>query len=273
MSLVSVILPTFNRAWCLQRAIESVLAQTFKDFELFIIDDGSTDNTHEILKNYNQLKIIKTKNLGVSSARNIAVSNSDSKYISFIDSDDEWHPRKLEEQINFLANNQNYRWVHSNEKWIRNGQHLNQKKIHKKSGGDQFFKSLELCIISPSTVMLERDIFNEFSGFREDFPVCEDYDLWLKLTSKYPIGFIEDVLITKYGGHEDQLSQKFKAMDYWRVQSIHWVLQNSNLSNEQKIYAIEIFKNKCEILIKGYKKYNNAEKLKFIEELLINYSL
>jgi glycosyltransferase involved in cell wall biosynthesis len=263
----SVIIPTFNRAQTLARAIESVLSQTYKNFELIIVDDGSTDSTQDILNNYPQLKVIKQENHGVSHARNTGVKEARGKWICFLDSDDEWLENKLELQDEFSRDNPNLNCIHGEEIWIRNGVRVNQKKKHQKGGGSQFLASLKVCFISPSTVCLTKDVLEEFGGFREDFEVCEDYDLWVKLTSKYEIGFIETPLIKKYGGHVDQLSTKFVAMDYWRIKSIDWVLKNSDLSQEQKQGAITILLKKCRILLKGYQKHDNLKNFSEIEKI------
>ncbi|MBT4791997.1 MAG: glycosyltransferase, partial [Halobacteriovoraceae bacterium] len=230
---VSVIIPTFNRAHTLERAINSVKAQTFKQFELIIVDDGSTDNTAKLLKQYKDIKIITQDNMGVSHARNSAIAQAQGQYISFLDSDDEWLPHKLEAQLQLLDST-NVKWVHGEEIWIRNGVRVNQMKKHKKGGGNQFIPSLERCMISPSTVIIEKKILEKAGCFRDDYPVCEDYDLWLKLTASHEIGFVSDPVIIKYGGHSDQLSSKFYAMDYWRVKSLDWVLANNKLSSEQR---------------------------------------
>ena len=256
---VSVIIPTFNRAYVLERAIASVLNQTYKNFELIIVNDGSTDNTQALLEKYQEHKVFHTQNHGVSRARNFALKYAQGEWIAFLDSDDEWLPDKLEKQINYIQENPNYLLVHGDEIWVRNGVRVNPKSKHAKGGEDQFKASLKLCAISPSVALIKRDLLVEFSGFRSDYPVCEDYDLWLKITQKYPIGYINEHLIKKYGGHTDQLSQKFKAMDYFRIKSIDHILQNHELSIEQEEAALEEIFSKCKILLKGYEKHGNTK--------------
>ena len=266
----SVIIPTFNRSKTLNRSISSVMKQSFKDFELIIVDDGSTDNTHEICHKYD-LNYIKTENHGVSYARNTGAKTARGKWLAFLDSDDEWLPDKLKKQKDFIRDNPEYSIVHGNERWIKNGSLLNQKLKHKKSGGNIFRKSLELCLISPSAVVIHRGLFFQYGGFREDFPVCEDYDLWLKITANNEIGFIEDELLIKYGGHKDQLSQKFRGMDQWRVLSIDWVLENSDLTNEYKEAAINELAKKSKILLNGYIKHQNMPNYEEVLTILTKY--
>ena len=258
---VDVIIPTFNRADCLERAIQSVLKQTYNNFKLYIVDDGSTDQTREVLKAYaNDLRvtILKQVNKGVSSARNLAAINSNSPWISFLDSDDEWLPNKLEKQINFLKLNTTCRFLHSEEIWIRNGVRVNPKIKHNKNSIDLFKRSLEFCLISPSTVIMKRDLFLEYGQFDEDFIVCEDYDLWIQILAFEEIGFLPEFVTKKYGGHADQLSTKFVAMDYWRIKSMIKLL-NKNIDLEKKDLIVNEIKKKLPILLKGYEKHQNFE--------------
>ncbi len=268
----SVIIPTFNRSHTLSRAINSVLNQKYKNFELIVIDDGSTDDTWDVLAKYPDIKILKQKNYGVSHARNRGINVAKGEWIAFLDSDDEWLPQKLELQAKYIMNNPEINWVHGEEIWIRNGVRVNQMKKHKKGGGDQFLASLKLCAISPSTVVIKKTLLSDMGNFREDYLVCEDYDLWLKISSVYPIGFIQEPIIKKYGGHGDQLSAKYFAMDYFRVKSLAWIFKNRSLSDLYKEELIKVFSKKCKILIKGYQKHGNNEKAKEVTELFNSLS-
>ena len=143
---VSVIIPTYNRSSVLSRAIDSVLRQSFKDFELIVVDDGSTDNTKELIEKYSdQITYIYQDNKGVSAARNKGLEHAKGEWIAFLDSDDEWKKKKLEKQIAFIEINPLFQWSHGNEKWLRNGKHLNQKKFIKNLEVI-FFKGLSICV-------------------------------------------------------------------------------------------------------------------------------
>jgi len=271
---VNVIIPTFNREEILPRAIDSILAQTYENFDLTIVDDGSTDGTYEVVKKYLQhvnVRYIRTDNKGVSAARNIGVSLSSGDYVSFLDSDDLWHPDKLELQMNFLKQNSHLECVHGEEIWIRNGKRVNKKKVHQKFGGNIFKECLPLCFISPSTVLISRKVFLEMNGFDENFVVCEDYDLWLKISSLYEVGFIETPIMTKHGGHEDQLSTKYFAMDYFRVKALANILEIRDLGEALSNLVIEVLVKKSEILLKGYKKHNNLKDFDEIESLMLSF--
>ena len=184
-----------------------------------------------------------------------------------MDSDDEWLEKKLEKQINYAEQNPQYPLIHCNELWLKNGQAFNQKKKHKKQGGRVFIPSVELCCISPSAVLIKRSLFKELGLFREDFPVCEDYELWLRITSCYEVGFLNEPLVVKHGGHKDQLSKKYFAMDDWRVKALLPFLKDKNLSWAEKQKVQQTLIKKLDILLKGYRKYGNREKQEELEQV------
>ena len=265
---ISVVIPTFNRAHTLKRCIDSVLAQSFAPIEILIVDDGSTDETSELLRYYeNKIITYKTENRGVSAARNFAVAKSTGDWIALLDSDDEWLPNRLKDQADYLKQFPNLNLVHGEEIWIRNGKRVNQKKIHKKTGGYIYQNCLPLCCISPSASLIKKETLLKLGGFDESYPVCEDYDLWLKFTSKYEVGFIDEPIIVKYGGHEDQLSRKYFAMDLWRVRAMSRMLEEKLQKDDRKA-TIEHIITKSKILIQGYQKHNNLTDLPEVESYL-----
>lgn len=254
----SIIIPVFNRERFISRAIESVLNQSFKNYEIIVVDDGSTDNTPYIIKQY-PVNIITQKNRGVSAARNRGIKAAKGEIVAFLDSDDEWKKDKLKIQAAFFEKNPQYKIHQTDEIWIREGKFLNKKKIHQKKEGFIFYESLHLCLISPSAVAIKKKLFEEVGFFREDFEVCEDYELWLRITKKYPIGYSPEKLVIKYGGHEDQLSRKYFGMDRWRVKAM------LPFCDDPKVLDVAL--KKCEILVKGAKKHNNFEILKEFEPI------
>jgi len=267
--IISVIIPTFNRAHCLKRAVDSVLAQTFLPYEIIIVDDGSTDETDQILESYkNKIHLLKlATNHGVSFARNRGIEKSQGQWISFLDSDDEWLPIKLQKQVELIQSYPQLKVVHGEEIWIRNGVRVNAMKKHEKYGGHIFSHCLPLCAMSPSTILIHKSVFEKTNFFREDFPVCEDYDLWLKITSQFEVGFVSTPIIRKYGGHSDQLSHSIPAMDYFRILGLTDILQSHLLSHFQRQEVLHTIKTKLEILRKGAVKHNNQDLLKKINEL------
>ena len=271
MAFVSVIIPTYNRSTEVLRAINSVLNQTYKDFELIVVDDGSTDETELLLAEFVKLgllKYYKNSNQGVSAARNFGVSTTLSSWLAFLDSDDEWLPNKLQLQVDYIRSNSSCNIVYTQEIWIRNGVRVNQRIIHQKYGGWIFDQCIQQCLIAPSSVMLRATLFHEMGGFDQNFQVCEDYDLWLKISSLYEVGLVSEAGIIKYGGHDDQLSTKFVAMDFWRIKSLSRILKIRNLSIKQKELVVETIFKKGLILIKGYQKHKNLQGVLEVELIL-----
>ncbi|MDD4976496.1 MAG: glycosyltransferase [Bacteriovorax sp.] len=276
MPFVSVIIPTFNRSSVIIRAINSVLNQNNKDFELIVVDDGSTDETELILSPFiesGKIKYFKHHNRGVSAARNLGVAKASGEWLAFLDSDDEWLPNKLQEQIDYLHQNSTLNIIYGQEIWLRNGKRVNQRAIHQKFGGWIFEKCIQQCLIAPSSVIIKASLFHEMGGFDQEFIVCEDYDLWLKISSLYEVGYISNPIIIKHGGHDDQLSTKYVAMDMWRLRSLSRILMIRNLSAEDKENVIETIKRKGSILKQGYLKHENAKGFEEVEKILqqINY--
>ena len=249
---ISVIIPTHNRAHLLLRAIESVLAQTLKPIEVIIVDDGSTDATAELVSScFPQCHCVYQENQGVSSARNHGIRIASGDWFAFLDSDDEWLPGKLAAQQEQLSANTAHRLCHTEEIWIRNGKRVNAMLKHAKSGGHIFEKCLPLCVISPSAAMIHRSIFEEIGTFDESLPACEDYDMWLRICSRESVGFVEEALIRKYGGHADQLSGRFWGMDRFRVQALEKLLKETHLRHSDRVAAIRMLLKKLDVLNKG----------------------
>jgi glycosyltransferase involved in cell wall biosynthesis len=269
--LVSVIIPTCNRGWVLQEAIDSVLAQDFEDFELIVVDDGSTDNTGEMLDSYEQdLIVIRQSNRGVSAARNRGIAEAAGLLIAFLDSDDLWLPRKLSRQVDFFNSNPDAVINQTEEIWIRNGVRVNPRTRHHKFSGMIFERSLALCLVSPSAVMMKRSLFDEIGLFDEDLPACEDYDLWLRVSWRYPVHLIETPLIIKRGGHADQLS-KAPGLDKFRIQALKKVIESGQLEQDSYRAAVRTLQEKCTIFAGGCRKRGKDAEAQYYEELAKQY--
>jgi glycosyltransferase involved in cell wall biosynthesis len=254
MPKVSVIIPTYNRRDLVREAIASVLTQSFDDFELIVVDDGSEDGTAEAVHEFPGVRYVYQPNRGVSAARNLGVSLSQDELIAFLDSDDLWQPRKLEQQVAFFVEHAEGQICQTEELWLRNGVRINPHNKHRKAGGDIFARSLDLCLVSPSAVMMRRELFERMGGFDEDLPACEDYDLWLRIAARLPVYLIETPLVIKRGGHADQLSHKFWGMDRFRVTALSKLLASGVLSEEQRQQTEHVLRRKCIILAKGAEK-------------------
>ena len=273
---ISAVIPTFNRGYCLLRAINSILAQTTPVDEIIIVDDGSDDKTYDLLIKSElfdmpgrvpTIRYLYQENKGVSAARNLGIREAENEYIALLDSDDTWLKNKIERQVSQLKK-QNFHWriSHTEEIWFKDGQRINPKKKHKKSGGLIFEKCLPLCCISPSSVLLERTLFEDYGFFDEKLPACEDYDMWLRLCAFEEVLFVDDALTVKYGGHADQLSRVFWGMDRFRVQALEKLLNSGKLSKTQRSQTLEMLIRKIDILLLGAKK---REKKEMIQNLIL----
>jgi glycosyltransferase involved in cell wall biosynthesis len=274
---VSVIIPTFNREDLLSRAIESVLRQSLPAKEIIIVDDGSVDNTQKIVGELQlgasiPINYIYQHNAGVSAARNHGIRHAGCEWIAFLDSDDAWLPDKLKNQAALIEQHPGYRLCHTQESWIRNGVRVNQMKKHAKSGGHIFQQCLPLCVISPSSVVIHRELLEDAGPFDETLPACEDYDLWLRICAHEAVLFVETPQILKYGGHDDQLSRKHWGMDRFRIQALQNILQNPGLDKSQKQLIYKTLRHKARILRLGAEKRNNQQRADKYREIEVSYS-
>ena len=259
---VSVIIPTYNRKNLLKRALHSVSNQTFVPQEIIVVDDGSSDGTKDwVLERFPDVRYIYQDNSGVSSARNSGIKEAIGSWIAFLDSDDEWMSNKLEQQKGVINSFQEAWLCHTNEIWIRNGVRVNQMKKHQKYGGNVFENCLDICRISPSSVLIKKEVFEMVGLFDESLKVCEDYDLWLRITAVLPVIFLDQPLIIKYGGHTDQLSRVDSGIEKYRIQSLEKILSSNSLSISQSKIAISQLIKKLKIFSNGLEKRNKYEEL------------
>ena len=253
-ALVSVILPTYNRAWTLKEAVDSVLGQDYPHIEVIVIDDGSTDNTRDLLAPYgNRIRVLTQANQGVSAARNAGIQKSRGSLIALLDSDDAWDKRKISCQVDFFQTHPRAMICQTEEIWIRNGKRVNPKKKHRKPSGMIFEDSLHLCLVSPSAVMMRKDLFDRIGYFNEDFTVCEDYDLWLRVSAVLPVFLIDKPYTVKRGGHPDQLSG-FHSQDKFRIRSLSGIIESGTLTQDQAAAAGKVLRDKCRVYGNGCMK-------------------
>ena len=271
--LISVIIPTYNRGWIIKEAIDSVLAQEYINYELIVVDDGSIDDTHDILNSYQKnFLVLRQNNKGVSAAGNREVAAASGRFIAFLDSDDIWLPQKLSQQVDFFQSNPDALICQTEEIWIRNNVRVNPKKRHKKPSGMIFKPSLSLCLVSPSAVMIKKNLFEEVGLFDETLPACEDYDLWLRVSCRHPVHLIDTPLIIKRGGHDDQLSSS-PGLDKFRIKAIKKVIESGLLSAAQYQTAVETLKEKCDIYASGCRKRGRIGEAAYYESLAKRYNL
>lgn len=268
---VGVVIPTFDRAHTLGRALDSVFAQTLLPQQVIVVDDGSNDATAKLVAGYPEVECLQWENRGVSAARNLGIRQCDCDWIALLDSDDEWLPEKLEVQFEAREKHPEYRLIHCDEFWIRNGRRVNPANRHRKRGGWIFEYCLPLCVISPSAAVIEKSLLIDAGGFNEQLPACEDYDLWLRICSRHPALYVDQPLLRKYGGHADQLSRKHWGMDRFRVQALRNLLDAGTLPDKYRQATLESLRGKCRILTNGANKRGNRQMAREYQALLAQY--
>lgn len=274
MPLVTALIPVYNRAWCVRRALKSALAQSWRPLEVIAIDDGSTDATPAVLHSIApppgvDYRVIRREaNGGVSAARNAGLSEARGDYIALLDSDDLWRPKKTQHQMEALLKERG--WINqTGETWVRNGIRVNPPERLRKRAGDLFAPSLDHCAVSPSAVIFHRSLPEKVGGpFREDYPACEDYEFWLRVTARYSVGLVQEPLLVKFGGHDDQLSRTVPALDRFRIQAMVERLESGSLSPGQAAEARRVLREKGRIYLEGCRKRNREAEARRVHALL-----
>lgn len=211
---VSVIIPTYNRAHLIDKAIKSVLKQTYQDFEIIVVDDGSTDNTGEIVKRFPDFRIhyiCHANNMGVSEARNTGIRASRGDYIALLDSDDEFLPERLGRQVQLLENKSSEVGVVCS--WSYNidekGNYISKRCLPKKDGYI-YEDLLSTNLISVPTVLRRKECFNRVGLFDDLLNTQQDWDMWIRIAKYYRFALIKIPLV-KYRIHPNQISNNPEA--------------------------------------------------------------
>ena len=268
----SVIVPTYNRKGFLKTGIDSVLNQTFRDFELIIVDDGSTDHTITLLQEYRGrgINYLFTRHHGVSHARNSGIKISRGNYIAFLDSDDRWDERKLEITHSYIEEFPDINIFHTDEIWYRKGKILKQKEKHKRHEGYVYLKCLPLCCIGMSTSVVKSSLFESIGYFDESLPACEDYDLWLRACLHNEVKLIPMELTIKDGGRDDQLSNQ-PGLDKYRIYSLEKILNSGDLNEDQFQLTYKELENKCNVYAKGAEKRGRIDEANKYFDMIKKY--
>lgn len=262
---IDVVIPTFNRRDLLAKAIDSVLKQGYRNFNCLVVDDGSTDGTEDLVEKFGgSVTCLRQENRGPAAARNRGIRAGRARLVAFLDSDDIWHPEKLEIQSAVMAEEPECLISHTQETWYRRGKLLPQRKRHRKPSGDIFARALEMCVVSMSTVMVRRELFDRAGYFDEDLPCCEDYDFWLRASLRTRFLLIDRPLTRKEGGRPDQVSAVFReGMDRFRIRSLVNLLRREPLSPEQREAALEELERKCLIYGRGARRRGRKEEARY----------
>lgn len=265
MKGISVVIPTYNRAKLLVRALQSVLAQRLACDEIIVIDDGSTDSTKDCVREItagcsSKVHYLYVENKGPAASRNFGIGVARYDTLAFLDSDDHWHKNKLELQFAALEENPKMMISHTREKWLRRGKHLNQKKKHQPGNGDIFQHCLQLCAVGMSTVMVKKNLFEQVGLFNEKYRCCEDYELWIRTSCKFPFLLVDEPLTIKEGGREDQVSYQYRVgMDKLRIAAIQDLLKGNSLTNDQEEMGLQELYRKCTVYGNGCLKHAKTE--------------
>ncbi len=269
----SVIIPAYNRGELLEKAINSVLSQTYGNFELIVVNDGSSDGTYGLLNAYHDKRIIclHQENLGASKARNNGIKIAQGIFLAFLDSDDRWTNSKLATTAKYICQNPGIKIFHTEEIWYRRGVLLPQKAKHKKPDGMVYPNALPLCCIGMSTAAVERSVFRDIGYFDETFEACEDYDFWLRAASRYEVKLIPEELTIKDGGRPDQLSSRVWGLDRFRIKALEKILVSGALNEENYALTLKELEKKCAVFAKGSEKRKKNEEAAYYRALPDRY--
>jgi len=269
--LISVIIPTYNRANLLSRAIKSVLNQIFKDFEIIVIDDCSIDNTEEVIKKFQEqdkrIRYIRhEKNKEAAMTRNTGIKVAKGEYIAFLDSDDEWLPEKLEKQFALFRKNEKLGFVSCNALIIDEKSKEGRKYIMPRYK-NILEKLLESNFIdSTSSVVIRKDVLNEVGYFDEKIKIGEDWDMWIRIAQKYEFDFVKKPLF-RYYLHQNNITKTTsnlrKAKDKERIIEKYKDLYkkypkaySEQLRGIGSFYLLSNEKTRARIYLKESIKYN-----------------
>jgi glycosyltransferase involved in cell wall biosynthesis len=221
--MVSVVIPTYNNARFLPEALDSLLAQTCRDFELIVVDDGSTDDTEEVLKPYrNLVRYVRKDNGGPASARNLGIRQARGQLIAFQDADDIWLPDKLQRQVDYLRDHPNIGVVFSDVTFFgaEGRETCCVKQRFSAEAGMTFDNLFHDHFVGMSTVVVRSSCLNEVGLFDESLIGAEDYNLYLRLAKRFQFGFLDEPLIKKRL-HENNLSNDLDQMLHDEIANLH----------------------------------------------------
>lgn len=298
--LVSVIIPTYNRYGLLREAVGSVLCQTLRDFELIIVDDGSTDQTSSIatdgldadaaavltsaamtglsitetssVERPPTFQFIETTHIGMPGAvRNLGVAAARGRYVAFLDSDDLWMPRKLQKQTELMAGPPGSEISHTREAWLRSGKVISQATQRHRREGRIFADSLAKCIIGPSTVMMDRELYESTGGFEGDIEIGEDYEYWLRITPRHEVAYLDVPLTVKRAGYADQLTVKYGHIEFFRISALRRLVDGGYFEGEDLKLARAELSRKCHIYATGSAKRGKDGEAREYEALSLEY--
>lgn len=281
ITTVSVVIPVYNRVDLIDDAIRSVAEQELPagyDLEVIVVDDGSTDGTDAQIRQWadrdSRVRYLGIGHLGTpGGVRNYGVANARGKLLAFLDSDDRWYPGKVISQVPLHASGA--RLSHTRERWIRDGREVSQAGQRHQREGDLFQDALTKCIIGPSTVMIDRDIFTELGGFRGDLEVAEDYEFWLRVLCHHPVAYVDEPLTEKRAGGWEQLSERYGQIEGFRIAALGDLVDSAYIrrfrSLEDHYLAVHELVRKMRVYAQGARKRGREAEATDLERRAIRY--
>lgn len=275
MELISVIIPTYNREKLIERSINSVLNQTYKNIELIVVDDFSSDNTEKVVKKYTdeRLHYIKLeKNSGACVARNVGIENAKGEYIAFQDSDDVWHDNKLEIQLEYMKKNNAEVSFCNMMRYKINEKEPKEIPQDCPEGVIKYETLLKKSVVSTQCLMTKKSCFDNIK-FDINLPRLQDWDIILELSKKYKIYHINTALVDIYIQKDSISSHPERgkiALDILKQKNLEYIEKNSEVNFKWLIYMGNYKLDNHE---NPANEYAEALKIKFKMNLYIKYIL
>jgi glycosyltransferase involved in cell wall biosynthesis len=290
----SVVVPTCNKREQVAQALQSALAQTYRNFEIAIVDDGSTDGTpahvfrtfgaepkaidivshlnpaalrpffHHFVHDGVTFKYHYHTNRGLAAARNRGIRHARGSYVAFLEAEDRWDPTHLETQLAFLEANQGARISRVGEHPGRTCPRGRRPGRAERASGWLFASALENCPASISCAVIHRSCFTECGAFDENLPACEDYDLWLRLSARFPIYYVDGPEVV-HRSPRAEISPHAWTWDRFRVYALEKSFQSGHLDPEQRFLVSQEIVRRCERLVDGFRRQKSEERANFYE--------
>jgi glycosyltransferase involved in cell wall biosynthesis len=290
----TVVVPTCNRREMVAQALQSVLAQTYRNFELVVVDDGSTDGTPmhlmrllgaepravEILSRMNPaalnpffhqfvhdgipIQYQYHPNRGLGAARNRGIRHARGTYVAFLEAEDLWEPTHLQAQIAFLDGDGWARIARVGGRQAKDGTRARRSRRAEEASGWIFSQALEACPAGLSCAVVHRGCFAECGTFDENMPACDDYDLWLRLAARFPIHYVAGPEVTHRSPRPELASHSW-TWDRFRVYALEKAFQSGQLNPEQRFLVSQEIVRRCEHLVEGYRRQKSEERANFYE--------
>lgn len=291
---VTVVVPTCNRKDFVTQALHSVFSQNYRNFEIVVVDDGSTDGTAahllrtfgaearavELVARRNPAALTPFyhtfthqgllvryeyhQNRGLGAARNRGIRHARGSYIAFLEAEDIWEPGHLRSQIDFLEGHRGACIARVGERPAKEGPRSRRARRGEVASGNLFAQALEQAPAGISCAVVHRSCFAECGEFDENMPACEDYDLWLRLTARFPVYYVEGPEVTRRAPRPDGSPHAWTS-DRFRVYSLEKSFQSGQLDSEQRFLVSQALVRRCERLVEGYRRQKSEERANFYE--------